>query len=71
LGPSISGRVERRSDALGDCNQIISTCLKFSGGLKLLQKVTLGNLGQIRDRDSIVLAFKSLDSLCEEAVINV
>jgi hypothetical protein len=71
LGPSISGRVERRSDALGDCNQIISTCLKFSGGLKLLQKVTLDNLGQIRDRDSIVLAFKSLGSLCEEAVINV
>ena len=71
LGPSISGRVERRNDALGDCNQIISTCLKYSGGLELLQRVTLGNLGQIRDHDTIILAFKSLSSPYDEAMINV
>jgi hypothetical protein len=71
LGPSISGRVERRSDALGDCKQIISTCLKFSGGIELLERVTLGNLGQIRDHDAIVLSFKSLSSLRDEAVTNV
>jgi hypothetical protein len=71
LGPSISARVERRSDALGDCNQIISTCLKYKGGLALLKRATLDIVGQIRDHDTIVLEFQSLSLLSDEDEVNV